>query len=101
MDVDTAQAAAQVPIAAPAAPEVDLSPGGVGIPPEVLNRLPPPPVADPVDDTSVNIGSNSWHSQVPSVSSIVYLWLIDFRVTFTLNIDYFVLLFIFVTYGSS
>ena len=68
MDVDTAQAAAQ---AAPTAPEVDLSPGGVGIPPEVLNRLPPPPVADPVDDTSVSIGSNNWHSQVPSVSILL------------------------------
>ena len=67
--MDTAQAAAQVCIAAPAAPEVDLSPGGVGIPPEVLERLPPPPVADPADDTSVGVGSNSWHSQVPSVST--------------------------------
>ena len=69
MDVDSAQAAAQVRIAAPAAPEVDLSPGGVGIPPEVLERLPPPPVADPVDDTSVDAGSNNWHSQIPHVST--------------------------------
>ena len=69
MDVDSAQAAAQVRIAAPAAPEVDLSPGGIGIPPEVLERLPPPPVAYPADDTSVGVGSNSWHSQIPPVST--------------------------------
>ena len=79
MDTDVAQAAAQVLLAAPGAPEVDLSPGGTGIPPEVLDRLPPPPVADPADDGSVGIVSATWHSQVPTVSIMhvkfnVFIW---------------------------
>ncbi len=54
---------------AQAALEVDLSPGGVGIPAEVLQRLPLPPVADPADNVDVRVGSATWHSQVPAVSS--------------------------------
>ena len=51
-----------------APPEIDMSPGGVGITPALLSRLPPPPKPDPIDDTPANTGSESWHSQVPSVS---------------------------------
>ena len=64
MEVDSTQSLEE----ARAASEVDLSPGGAGIPPEVLDRLPPPPVANPADDTAISVGSNNWHSQVPNVS---------------------------------
>ncbi len=52
-----------------AAPEIDMSPGGVGITPALLSRLPPPPKPDPTDDVPGNVGAESWHSQVPSVST--------------------------------
>ncbi len=50
------------------AEEVDLSPGGGGIPAAVRARLPPPPVPDPSNNTPVVVGSADWHSQVPEVS---------------------------------